>query len=475
MIPAKRRHRPCTQTLSIVPLELGQHSFDSRDPRRVLRPLVRNEFLAARTLEADEPDHGWKQRTLADQRHDDDGKGRKENEIAVGEWPACCHQGDGKRRRQADRPPQADEAHHEWQSPVRVGVHAAQGGYEEARQIGRRKDPHEADHDHCDAHHGRDRQRLGEIAFEAVDDGLGLQTRQQEDQRLGCPGEQVPEEISLQPRGRPDEAAPVPRHVESGDDAADHARTAEAMGWPECDEGRRQRQQDLRARIIGGVAQAQHHPADRQSKGDLAHDDEDELRSRLGQREGAGRNCRQRKAEHDQGRGIVYEALAFQNGQQPLRQHQIARDRERRHGIGWRDDRSEHEADRHGKAEQIVGHEGNARRRSHDAADGQQKDRPQVCAEAQPAHIHAGRIEQRRQQDHQDDLRLQLEPGHARQVGYGNAGCQHENGRGDRNPAADGAEAGDRNHQQQGQQQCRSIHGPSGASLAGPGSGGSRH
>jgi hypothetical protein len=62
-------------------------------------------------------------------------------------------------------------------------------------------------------------------------------------------------------------------------------------------------------------------------------------------------------------------------------------------------------------------------------SDRQQNDRPQIGFELAPAHRHARRIDQRRQEYQQHQLRRQFHRRHARYEGERNAREQQQNGR----------------------------------------------
>ena len=100
--------------------------------------------------------------------------------------------------------------------------------------------------------------------------------------------------------------------------------------------------------------QAQAEPADGDAPDDLAHDDGGEGAGGFAEGEAAGTDRDDREAVEDQRGGIVGEAFAFQHQQEPARQPQPARDRERRDRVGRRYDRAEQEADRPGQADHVM-------------------------------------------------------------------------------------------------------------------------
>ena len=121
------------------------------------------------------------------------------------------------------------------------------------------------------------------------------------------------------------------------------------------------------------------------------------------------------EAERDQRRRVVGEAFAFQNRQQPARQLEAPPQRGGRDRIRRRDDGAEHEAGRPGQPERIMRDRRDRRRGEQHAADRERQDRPQVGAEAAPAHADAGGVEQRRQQREQRQIGIERDRRHARQ------------------------------------------------------------
>ena len=168
----------------------------------------------------------------------------------------------------------------------------------------------------------------------------------------------------------------------------------------------------------------------------------------VGEGEQAGAHGGDREAVEDQGRGVIGQPLAFQHDDQPARHAKAAHDRQRRDGIGRRDDGAKQKADRPRHAEQPM-HKGRHRAGGEDhGAERQQRDRPQVEPELAPAHGDAGRIDQRRQNTEQHQLRRQLDPRQAGREREPNAGDdEQDRRRGIEPPRHDG------NHRQHGEQQ----------------------
>ncbi len=126
-------------------------------------------------------------------------------------------------------------------------------------------------------------------------------------------------------------------------------------------------------------------------------------------REHAGRDRDDGEAVEDQRGGVIGEPFAFEHDQKAARQAEPPRDRERRDHVRRRHDRAEHESDAPRPAEQIVQRGRDRDGREHHRAEGEQRDRPQIEAEFAPAHRHAGRIDQRRQQHQQHQIRRKFD------------------------------------------------------------------
>ena len=97
----------------------------------------------------------------------------------------------------------------------------------------------------------------------------------------------------------------------------------------------------------------------------------------------------------------------------------------------------------------------------HHAAEREQRDRPQVEAELAPAHRHAGRIDQRRQQHQQHELRRELDRRQAGNERQRDAGDHQQDRRRGLQPLGD-----DRDQHQHRQQKQHDLDG-GGHSIAG--------
>ena len=170
------------------------------------------------------------------------------------------------------------------------------------------------------------------------------------------------------------------------------------------DEGER----DLDRRIREApVDLAKDHP-DHDPHGHPADGSHDEVRDRGAGFETLGQDRHDSRAVGDQRDGVVQQALALEDRDDPARDVEAPEDRGRGDGVGRRHDGSEGE--RAGPAQagdQRVGdHADRADREQHEA-DGQERDGPGIGPEvAKRGHV-GGNEEQRGQQDDQDQLRFE--------------------------------------------------------------------
>ena len=200
------------------------------------------------------------------------------------------------------------------------------------------------------------------------------------------------------------------------------------------------------------------------------------------QRERAGRDRDHREAVEDQRGGVVGKAFALEHDQDAAGNAEPAHDRERRHRVRGRHDRSQQETDVPGQPDQVMRRDGDGRGREDHAADREQGDRAQIMLELAPAHRDARRIDQGRQHQKQHHFRRQFDRGHARHEGERDAG-QHQQDRGrDIDPPCE--QRGAREHHEQEQKNlefgfhglrfCREARHPSIGPTSPHGSGPSR-
>ena len=93
-----------------------------------------------------------------------------------------------------------------------------------------------------------------------------------------------------------------------------------------------------------------------------------------------------------------------------------ARDRRRGHRVGRRDDGAEREGDRPGQADQLVADDRDRTGRDQHQSDRGQRQRAGVGAQRPQVGQEGRHVEQRRQEDHQHQVGIELDVGDAGQV-----------------------------------------------------------
>jgi len=137
-----------------------------------------------------------------------------------------------------------------------------------------------------------------------------------------------------------------------------------------------------------------------------------------------------RKAEQHDPRGVVDQALALQQHHDPAGQPQPGQHRLGRHRVRWGHDGAQREACRPGQpGHDQVRHDTHDQRRECHRAHRKLHDDPQVGAEVPPSRVVRAGHQQRRQEQHQHQVRVQRDPRRTRHQGKG-AAAQHEGSRG---------------------------------------------
>ncbi|MDF2969191.1 MAG: hypothetical protein K0Q93_2969 [Nocardioidaceae bacterium] len=149
---------------------------------------------------------------------------------------------------------------------------------------------------------------------------------------------------------------------------------------------------------------------------------------------GRGRDCHPQRGQRG---GVVEQALPGQDRHEPSGKAQLAADSGGRDGVGWRDDRAEGETCSQGEArDQRPRGEANRGRGGEHKPDRQQRDRPHVVAKA--AHrARPGRVvQQRRKEEEQHHLGIELIVRHSRYLRHRERDDHQHDGR--RDPGAFG-------------------------------------
>jgi hypothetical protein len=138
----------------------------------------------------------------------------------------------------------------------------------------------------------------------------------------------------------------------------------------------------------------------------------------------AGQSRRHGKTEQDQARGVVEQALAFQQHHQPARQGHAFEDC----FCGYRVRRRHDGAERKTRRPRQIGHDpvrdqANRKRGERHGSDGQQQYAPKISTEIRPGGEIGPVHQQRRQEQDEDQLRIETDRGEARDK------CQHNTAR----------------------------------------------
>ena len=202
--------------------------------------------------------------------------------------------------------------------------------------------------------------------------------------------------------------------VDAGRHRGQDRRDAERLGRQVGEVRRDQRDRDLRRRVVQRLAQPGDDVADGDADRDADDRVEDEAPARLGQREAPGDRGRDRELVGDERRRVVDQRLALDDRHVAPRGADPRGDRRRRDGIGGRHDGAQHEGrlPRHA-VDELVGDERHAHHREDHEADGEQADLAEVVAQLAQRGEEGRGVEQRRQDDDEHDVGVELDVGDA--------------------------------------------------------------
>ena len=281
-----------------------------------------------------------------------------------------------------------------------------------AWQVGEREDPR-----HPHGHHREGDQKsvadqgAGVEAADRLDHGRQLQTDEYEQRRVEQEGDDLPHGEVLYPRRRRSQPRGQPAHVDADGDRGEHARDADRLGGQVGEVGAEERDRDLDRWVVQAAANPRDHCSEGDADADAADDRDDEVEARVDDAEAAGDDSGNRELVGDEGGAVVDQALALDDRDDAPGNAKAPSDRRRGDGIGRGDDRAENE--RFGPAEVECGmshHRDDAHRRQHQA-DRQQADLADVAAQLAQWGEERRRVQQWRQQDQQDELRIELDVG----------------------------------------------------------------
>ena len=247
-----------------------------------------------------------------------------------------------------------------------------------------------------------------------VDDARQLEADEHEEHGVEDEDEDLPHREGLDPGGRRDELRRVPAEVDAGGHRGQDRRDAERLGRQVGEVRRDERDRDLRRGVVERLAQRRDDVADGDADRDADDRVEDEAPARLGHREAPADRGRHRELVGDEGRRVVDQRLAFDDRHVAARGADARGDRRRRDGIGRRHDGAQHERrlPRHA-VDDLVGDDGHAEHREDHEADREQADLAQVVAQLAQRGEEGRGVEQRRQDDDQHDVGVELHVGDA--------------------------------------------------------------
>ncbi len=177
------------------------------------------------------------------------------------------------------------------------------------------------------------------------------------------------------------------------------------------------------------------------------HHGEEEPPEHVGQRDHRA-DRRHRHLVGGQRGGVVHEPLAAEDGHEPAREAELAGDLGGRHRVGRRHDGTQSEGHRPGHpAHHRVDHHRHRHHGGQHQAHGQQQDGLQVDAELACRGVEGGVVDERRQEDQQHQVGLELHAVLGRDQRHRDAGHDQEDGIGDPEPVGDGGDGHDADEQ----------------------------
>ena len=366
---------------------------------------------AAVTADLQASNEHRQRQTLQHQRDGDDHEGEKHDQVALRERFAGRRHGHGQRQRRRQRhdAAHAAPAHYEQFRLGRRGIVGAIARACQARQPGRRIDPGEAHQDgnRADQHAGHDQLHRG-LAGQPSGDLGQLQADEHEHQTVEEEHQQVPhrtrDDACL---GRDDLRRVTPAHQPR----SHHRKHARHMHRLRQDIGHvrhRQSRQHFDKNIAKAAVNRHEQHRHRDTDGDAAGRHSDKLHTGVDQRKRARHHCRHRELVDHQARGVVDQTLAFENGHHAARYVQARQNGGGRHRVRRRDDGPEHECRRPRHIRHQHLERGPDRKRGDDyQANGQQADRADIDLEIAPRRQQRRLIQDGRQHQRQDKLRVQ--------------------------------------------------------------------
>ena len=247
------------------------------------------------------------------------------------------------------------------------------------------------------------------LSIPRVQDSGKLQSNDNENESVEKEHDHFPKGISLEPGPCGDHQRRVPAEKNAGSNCRQNARGMRAFGGQISDEGRKQRECDLDWWIIEMALHPAHRYANKQSNSDATCRRPHKPPRRIRRRESAGNEGGNRKLQCNQRGGIIHETLALEDHLYPMRNAEPANNRRRRNRI-WRGNncsegkRSRPWKRRHNEMRDPR----NCEHCCQHQPDGEQEYRAQISPEITPGCEQRGRINQRRKNKVEHNVRIQI-------------------------------------------------------------------
>jgi hypothetical protein len=257
-----------------------------------------------------------------------------------------------------------------------------------------------------------------------------LEADEHEAHAVQDPDEQRPGGVHLDARLRRDHVDP-PGHDEAGDDDGEHAGGLQGVraleGGVRGEE--REREQRLRA-PEHAVERREEEPAQHADR-DRASGDPGEVQRDPTRLEGSREDDGHAELDADQAGRIVDQALTAEDRRGAPREAQALEHGLDRDGVRRRDDRAQDEAGGPGELRQHrPRHQSDDQDRAPDETHRQHGDRPQPAPEVHPRGVEGVRVEQRRKEEHEDQLGIEPRARQARHEGERDARQGEHHGQG---------------------------------------------
>jgi len=266
--------------------------------------------------------------------------------------------------------------------------------------------------DGCDV--GEQRARVTADAHALVD-ALQLEAEQDEERDVEAEDEHLPERHRAQARVGVEHLVRVPAEPDAGCDGRQHPREPELLGADVCAVGEQDREEDRQRNVRQAAVGAHADPGDGEADRDAAGGRGDEVQRGAGELERARRDRGHRHAVGDEGGGVVEHRLGLDGKRHALGDAEAAEHRRRRHRVGRRKDRAQHERRRPAQPvdDRVRDHRYGAHRHEHEG-ERQRHELPGGGAQLLRRGVEARRVQQRRQEDEEDGLRREADVGQAR-------------------------------------------------------------